>query len=74
VNLAPLIFTTLFTKAVNKTLVGIENEMILEIFNCQKLQGGENKSKTHQISIFGLECVPIYIRGMIQVLYLIFSL
>jgi hypothetical protein len=41
VNLAPLIFTTLFTKAVNKTLVDIENEMILEIFNCQKLKGGE---------------------------------
>jgi hypothetical protein len=63
VNLAPLIFTTLFTKAVNKTLVDIENETILEIFNCQKLQGGEKKKKTHQISMFGLECVPKYIEG-----------
>jgi hypothetical protein len=45
VSLAPLVFTTLFTKAVNKTLVAIENEMILEIFNCQKLQRGEKKVK-----------------------------
>jgi len=44
VNLAPLILTTLFSKAINKTLVDTENEMILEIFNCQKLQG-EGKKK-----------------------------